>query len=91
MAYPAYRVDIDALHDLVTALGRAQANGRPTTPIIRELLASLGYQLGDSVAAELSDDDPYESARVAAARAAVIRRRGAAARARRLAREEALR
>ncbi|SIG31983.1 hypothetical protein [Mycobacteroides abscessus] len=87
MAQPVYHVDTDALHDLVTALGRAQANGRPTTPIIRELLASLGYQLGDSVAAELSDDDPYEKARVVAARAAVVRRRGAAARTRRLARE----
>lgn len=91
MAQLANRVDIGALHDHVTALGRAQANGRPTAPIIRELLASLGYQLGDGVDAALADDDPYESARVAAARDAVIRRRGAAARARRLAREEVAR
>ncbi|SKE69809.1 Uncharacterised protein [Mycobacteroides abscessus subsp. massiliense] len=87
MTQPANRVDIGALHDLVTALGRAQANGRSTTPIIRELLTSLGYQLGEGVDAELSDDNRYEAARVAAARAAVLRRRGAASRARRLARE----
>lgn len=87
MTQPANRVDIGALHDLVTALGRAQAHGRPTNPIVRDLLAELGYQLGDEVAATLDDDDQYEQARVTAARAAVIRRRGAAARARRLARE----
>ncbi|MBE5488579.1 hypothetical protein E3G71_001080 [Mycobacteroides abscessus] len=87
MPHGTNSVDTAALHDLVNALGRAQANGRATTPIIRELLAELGYQLGDSVDAELSDDNRYEAARVAAARAAVVRRRGAAARARRLERE----
>lgn len=87
MPHGANQFDINALRGLVDDLGRAPANGRPTTPIIRAILAELGYQLSDDVDAELSDGDPYERARVAAARAAVIRRRGAASRARRLARE----
>lgn len=96
LTHPVKHVDTDALHRLVDELDVTQRLGDSAAGLRTRLaiLHQLEYRLTDDSDAEsLAEDiDPeYEQARAEAERVTMIHRRAATSRARRIAREGAIR